>query len=128
MAVSVGSPNIFSLPSSSVPTVAAQASDSFSRKDICASPNSASSATGSLPYAHRRLTVILFIVSVPVLSEHITDVLPSVSTACIWRTSAFFAAIFLAPCVSMSVTMSDSVSGTAATARVTATSAISHIP
>jgi hypothetical protein len=35
-------------------------------------------------------TVILFCVSVPVLSEHITDVLPNVSTASSFRTRQFF--------------------------------------
>ena len=83
MALSVGSPRIFSFPFSSVPTVAVQASAMRSRKARCATESCASSAAGSSPYTHSRLTVILFMVSVPVLSEQMTEVLPSVSTACI---------------------------------------------
>ena len=127
MAVSVGSPIIFWLPSSSLPTVAAHARQSFNKKSFCPAENPSVSAAGAPPYTHSLFTVILFIVSVPVLSEHMTDVEPSVSTACIWRTSAFFDAIFLAPLASMSVTISDSVSGTAATASVTATIIISMV-
>ena len=127
IAVSVGSPMIFSFPSSSLPTVAVQARASCSKKRIFCPSKSASSGTGSEPYTQSRLTVILFMVSVPVLSEQMTEVLPSVSTDCICRMSAFFAAIFLAPCVKMSVTISESVSGTAATASVMATMIMSIV-
>ena len=119
IALSVGSPNTFRLPSSSLPMVATQARHKFFKKSICESVKFTSSATGSEPYTHSLLTVILFMVRVPVLSEHITEVEPRVSTACICRTRAFFAAIFFAPCASVKVTIKASVSGTAATARVT---------
>ena len=66
------------------------------------------------------LTVMRFCVSVPVLSEQITDTLPSPSTACKWRMMAFSLAIFRVPKDSTMVTMELSASGMAATANATA--------
>ena len=66
-------------------------------------------------------TVILFCVSVPVLSEQITCVQPSVSTAVRRRITAFSRDIFVTPMESTTVTTVASPSGMAATARDTAT-------
>ena len=66
------------------------------------------------------LTVMRFCVSVPVLSEQITDTLPSPSTACKWRMMAFSFAIFRVPKDSTMVTLELSASGMAATANATA--------
>jgi hypothetical protein len=63
-----------------------------------------------------RRAVISPLVSVPVLSEQITVVHPSVSTAGIRRTSALRFAISCIPTASAPVTMAASASGTAATA------------
>ena len=66
-------------------------------------------------------TVILFWVSVPVLSEQITCVQPSVSTAVSFRITAFRFDILVTPMESTIVTTAASPSGIAATARLTAT-------
>ena len=63
-------------------------------------------------------TVILFCVRVPVLSEHITPALPSVSTAGRCLIIARCIAIFLTPNASTIVTTAGSPSGIAATARL----------
>ena len=63
-------------------------------------------------------TVILFSVSVPVLSEQITLALPSVSTAGIRRMMLFLAAIRRTPTASTIVTTAGRPSGMAATARL----------
>jgi hypothetical protein len=63
---------------------------------------------------------MLFVVSVPVLSEQITDVHPSVSTDCSLRTMAFFFAIFLVPSARQVVMTAGKPSGIAATASATA--------
>ncbi len=65
-------------------------------------------------------TVILFWVSVPVLSEQMTVMLPRPSTAYSFLTMAFFWAIFCVPRANTIVTMELSASGIAATARETA--------
>ena len=65
------------------------------------------------------VTVILFCVKVPVLSEQITLLLPSVSTAGSLRIILFFLAIFVTPIESIIVTIAGSPSGIAATARPT---------
>jgi hypothetical protein len=62
-----------------------------------------------------------FSVSVPVLSEPMTVVLPSVSTACRRRTSALRFAIALTRSASVMVSTIGSPSGTAATATPTTT-------
>ena len=78
-------------------------------------------SVGSLPKApEKATTVILFWVRVPVLSEQITWVLPSVSTAGIWRTMAFFWAIRFTPMARTMVTTAVSPSGIAATPRLMA--------
>ena len=64
--------------------------------------------------------VIWFSVSVPVLSEQITDVDPSVSTECKRFTMAFCFAIFEIPIANVTVTTAGRPSGMAATARATA--------
>ena len=66
-------------------------------------------------------TVILFWVSVPVLSEQITCAQPSVSTAVSFRITAFRFDILVTPMESTIVTTAASPSGIAATARLTAT-------
>ena len=67
-----------------------------------------------------RRAVISPLVSVPVLSEQITVVHPSVSTAGMRRTSALRFAISCIPTASAPVTIAASASGTAATARAMA--------
>ena len=66
-------------------------------------------------------TVILFWVSVPVLSEQMTWVQPSVSTAVSRRMTAWCLLILVTPMLSTTVTTVASPSGIAATARDTAT-------
>ena len=65
------------------------------------------------------VTVILFCVKVPVLSEHITLLLPSVSTAGSLRIMLFFLAILVTPIESIIVTIAGRPSGIAATASPT---------
>ena len=65
-------------------------------------------------------TVILFWVSVPVLSEQMICVQPSVSTAVSFRMMAWFLLILVTPMESSTVTTALRPSGTAATARDTA--------
>ena len=66
------------------------------------------------------VTVILFCVSVPVLSEQITDTHPRLSTAFSSLMMALSAAIFRVPIACTIVTMELSASGIAATASATA--------
>ncbi len=61
--------------------------------------------------------VISSLVSVPVLSEQMTDVLPKVSTAGRRRTSAFRFTIRCTPMANEMVTTAGKASGTAATAK-----------
>ena len=65
------------------------------------------------------VTCILFCVKVPVLSEHITLLLPNVSTAGSFLIILFFFAIFVTPIDSIIVTIAGSPSGIAATAKPT---------
>ena len=65
-------------------------------------------------------TVILFWVNVPVLSEHITDALPKVSTAGNLFTIAFFLTILCTPIAKTIVDTAANPSGIAATAKLTA--------
>jgi hypothetical protein len=65
------------------------------------------------------------LVSVPVLSEQITEVLPSVSTAGRRRTSALRLTILLTPRASEMVTTAGRASGTTATASATPKMSIS---
>merc|ERR1719506_2481354 len=74
------------------------------------------------PPAHIFTMVILPSVSVPVLSEQITDADPSVSTAARRRTSTFWCTMAAQPMEREMVTQSGMPSGIAATARVTDTS------
>ena len=62
----------------------------------------------------------MFCVSVPVLSEHITETLPRPSTACSFLMMACSLAIFCVPNDSTIVTIELSASGIAATASATA--------
>ena len=68
--------------------------------------------------AAMRWTVILFSVTVPVLSVQITEAQPSVSTACRRLTSAFRASILRVASASAMVTVAGSPSGIAAIATV----------
>ena len=70
-------------------------------------------------------TVILFWVSVPVLSEQMICVQPSVSTAVSLRMMAWFLLIFVTPMDSRIVTTALRPSGIAATASETATMKVS---
>ena len=71
------------------------------------------------PFTDIFRTVILFSVSVPVLSVQITVAQPSASTACNFRTITFFLTMRCTPIASVIVTTAGSPSGTAATARLT---------
>ena len=95
----------------------------------CASEHSAIASASfvvSLPY--ESTTVILFCVSVPVLSEQMTSVHPSVSTAVSLRMIALRLLIFVTPIESTIVTTAASPSGMAATARETAIMNVSRTP
>ena len=70
--------------------------------------------------SHRAVTVMRFMVRVPVLSEQITVALPRASTAGRRRMMAFCAIICCTPMASTMVTMASSPSGMAATARLMA--------
>ena len=65
-------------------------------------------------------TVILFCVNVPVLSEQIICVQPSVSTAVNFRIMAFLLDILVTPILKTMVTTAANPSGIAATAKLTA--------
>ena len=65
-------------------------------------------------------TDIWLVVRVPVLSEQITEVHPSVSTLCSFRTMAFFLAILRVPSARQVVITAGRPSGMAATASATA--------
>ena len=67
-----------------------------------------------------RTTLIMLVVSVPVLSEQMTVVQPSVSTLGRERTMAFLRAIFMVPSARHVVTTAGRPSGMAATASATA--------
>ena len=69
---------------------------------------------------HTLQTDIWFVVNVPVLSEHMTEVQPRVSTDGRLRTIAFFLAIRLVPSARHVVMTAGRPSGIAATARATA--------
>ncbi len=73
-------------------------------------------------------TVILFWVRVPVLSEQMIWVQPSVSTAVSLRITAFRADILVTPMLSTMVTTAASPSGIAATANDTAIMNVSSSP
>ena len=90
------------------------ASEPFIRNSTPPSPRSISS---SAPSAFIVSTVILFSVSVPVLSVQMTDVEPSVSTALSLFTRAFIRAMRIIPRASAIVATTGSPSGIAATAR-----------
>ena len=70
--------------------------------------------------AHTLLTDIMLVVSVPVLSEQMTEVQPRVSTDGKLLTMAFFLAIRLVPRARQVVMTAGRPSGMAATARATA--------
>ena len=115
-AVSVGSPiSPFSFTVASLHSRAAR-----SRGSWTGSWKSASWAGMIRPPTYSWRTVILFWVRVPVLSEQMTDTLPSPSTACNLRMMACSLAIFRVPKESTMVTMELRASGMAATARAMA--------
>ncbi len=147
-AVSVGSPRVCSLPSSPEIAVSfastAERIRSFSAwltPDPVRSPSAAAmsaavessapavssvpavpSNPGSVrtfPQEYIEVTVILFCVSVPVLSEHMTVVLPRVSTEGRLRTMAFLFASLCTPIASTMVETAGSPSGIAAAASET---------
>ncbi len=125
MAVSVGSPICFSSPSMTS-TVPFEASVPRRSNDLI--PREASSDISSgFPFIQAFMTVILFWVRVPVLSEQITDALPSVSTAGSCRMMAFFSTMRWTPRANTTVTMAGNPSGMAATANETAVMKISRI-
>ena len=113
-AFSVGSPDALNLPGfpSSTALLHKAASASMLR------PRSPLGETGPSISA-RRVTVIRFCVSVPVLSEQITVALPSVSTAGRRRMIALLLAMRCTPMDKTIVTIAGSPSGIAATARLT---------
>ncbi len=124
IAVSVGSPDVSCLPSASILRWASVHKSAVCKRRFTLL--SSSPAGGSLrksirlPPLHPSTTVILFCVSVPVLSEQITVVLPSVSTDGRVRTMAFN---FTRRCTPIASTIVDTIcspSGIAATARLTA--------
>ena len=116
-AVSVGSPVKF--PSSA--TFVSLQSISAWNRSLNSSLNSViDSKSISSPFVNTFLTVILFCVKVPVLSEQITDALPSVSTAGSFFTIAFFLTILWTPIAKTIVDTAASPSGIAATASETA--------
>ena len=78
-----------------------------------------------MPTAQIFCTRILFCVSVPVLSEQMTEILPIVSTAVGVRTMVFFFAMLPTPKEREMVTTTGITSGIAATATETATISIS---
>ena len=125
MAVSVGSPMCCSTPSAvtcTLPSVHSVAS-----RTSASAPSDADCRRSSvwLP-TKARVSVMRFCVSVPVLSEQMTDALPSVSTAGRRRMSACFFTIFCTPIAKTMVTMAGSPSGMAATASDTAVMNISR--
>ena len=75
--------------------------------------------------AYRRVTVISFLVRVPVLSVQMTVVAPRVSTAGNRRISACLSTMRVTPRASVMVTIAGRPSGMAATARLTAVRNIS---
>ena len=123
MAVSVASPTIFSPPAPSGSTVALLARARRRRRTSARGSSVRSpTSTAGAPGTQVRRTLMRFCVSVPVLSEQMTEVEPSVSTAGSLRMRACLCAMLRTPRVSVRVTMSCRVSGTAATARETAAS------
>jgi hypothetical protein len=76
--------------------------------------------SGDLEAAPIALTVILFCVRVPVLSETMAVQEPRVSTASRWRITALFSAIRRTPIASATVTTIGRPAGMAATASATA--------
>jgi len=113
-AVSVGSPICAS--SWIAPSLQSTLSPMSSFKGDCG----CSSASQTLPSVNAFCTVILFCVSVPVLSEQITETEPSASTARSFLMMAFCFAIFCVPIASPIVTIELNASGIAATASATA--------
>ncbi len=134
IAPSVGSPAILYVPDelSSLASLASEPMETRSLKSgrepmLILLPSSFTLPTGSYPIpstssilssTNAFTTVISFCVRVPVLSEHITDVAPSVSTAKSFFTMAFFPAILFIPIDKTIVTIAGRPSGIAATARL----------
>ena len=123
-AVSVGSPN--NVPSLLV-VVSLHKTIPLTNAFTLLSSFSLISTNSPLDNVYNCLTVILFIVSVPVLSEQITWQHPSVSTAGKCFTIALFFDISLTPIANTIVTTALSPSGIAATAIATAVIKLSTI-
>ena len=117
------------------PCCAAKFTSAASVGSPCAPPSvSAASLQSAIAAASSAVspvcstTVILFCVNVPVLSEQITCVQPSVSTAVRRRMTAWRRLMFVTPIESTTVTTVASPSGIAATASDTATMNVSSTP
>ena len=120
MARSVGFPTSFPIPMSAL--------DASKKSFIRFFPRSSSGTEASCtspPAAQSFCTLIRFCVSVPVLSEQMTEMFPIVSTAVGVRTTVFFFAMLPTPYESAMVTTTGITSGIAATATETATMSIS---
>ena len=115
-AVSVGSPTAVSPLMAPSLHNTLSLTKSFTASGVCL----ASSSSHTLPLTYAFCTVIRFCVSVPVLSEQITDTQPKPSTARKFLMIAFSRAIFCVPIAKPMVTIELRASGIAATASATA--------
>ena len=124
IAVSVGSPICVAVPSGAKVTVPSQQSAAV-RTSVRAAASPESTAPAA-PSRYAFCSVMRFCVSVPVLSEQITEALPSVSTAGRRRMIAFFFTMRCTPIESTMVTIAGRPSGIAETASETAVIKISR--
>ena len=100
-----------SLPSSNSTVPLLHSVPSSNMRFTCAEQLCASNGASSPPSVYVRTMVMRFCVSVPVLSEQITEALPSVSTAGRRRMMAFFFTMRVTPSESTTVTMAGKPSG-----------------
>ena len=125
MAVSVGSPMCRSSVSENTTEPSQQSVPSDRRRRIFSVFCPDMLSVSSIPSAHAFTRVMRFWVSVPVLSEHMTEALPKVSTAGRLRMMAFFLTRRCTPMDRTMVTMAGRPSGIAETASETAVMKIS---